>query len=107
VGKKCIKNKDFTSPHRKKNLLQVYFGFVLTTQTRNTMNSYFITPCAILLTLAINSSAWAQPKSDNSLPRSTPEAQGVSSAIIQAFIEAAVIAEGLACWAVCAGLESA
>jgi len=53
------------------------------------MNTYSITPWAIILTLAINSSAWAQPKPSNSLPRSSPEAQGISSPIIQAFIEAA------------------
>lgn len=53
------------------------------------MNIYSTTSLAIILTLAINSSALAQAKPANSLPRSSPEAQGVSSTIVQAFIEAA------------------
>ena len=32
VGKKCIKNKDLTSRHRKKNLLHIYLCIVLPEQ---------------------------------------------------------------------------
>ncbi len=45
--------------------------------------------CALILALIICPNSWAQNSATVALPRSTPEAQGISSAAIQAFIEAA------------------
>lgn len=53
------------------------------------MKTFSMHCLAAILALGINTSLRAQSKPDNTLPRSSPESQGVSSAIIQSFIEAA------------------